>query len=74
MGGGEDLLVAAPFADDLVVTSLSRRGFQRARGRHGTGQFAKVMYSYGPAAPGMNHERRSQLETWTTVPSLQVFP
>ena len=29
MLGGKDLLVAAPFADDLVVTSVSDRGLQR---------------------------------------------
>ena len=63
MSGGEDLAVTAPFADDLVVTSLSGRSLQRARRRHGAGMFAEVMYSYGPAAPGTNQDRRSQFET-----------
>lgn len=58
MGGGEDLPVAAPFADNLVITSLSGRCLQRARGRHGTGLVCKSHVLIGTRSSG--NEPRAQ--------------
>ena len=39
---GEDLLITAPSADDLVVATVSGRSLERARRRYGTGNLCKT--------------------------------
>ncbi len=75
MRGSEDLLVTSPFADDLVVAAVSRRGLERTREETRLRESLQESCSHiGQQPQERTKTTKSQFETWTTVPSLQSLP